>query len=80
MSATSTVTTLVAHNHTLDKETELLNCMGILVLAKGDDTPFNATFIQEEDIIELCFEVGQTHPKGCASVFGNRIGHFVLIW
>ena len=45
-------------------ETKLLNCMCILVLAKGNDTPFNATSIQEENIVELCIEVGQAHPKG----------------
>ena len=27
-------------------------------------TPFDATFILEEDIIELCTEIGQTQPKG----------------
>ena len=31
---------------------------------KGNGTPFNVTSIQEEDIIEHCVELGQTHPKG----------------
>ena len=64
MSTTSTVTALVVHDHTLGNEAELLNCMCTLLLAKGNGTPFNATSMQEEDIIELCVEVGQTHPKG----------------
>ena len=37
--------------------------MCVLVLTRGDGTPFNATSIQEKDIIELCVEMGQTHPK-----------------
>ena len=64
MSTMSTMTTSAAHNHTLGDETELLNHMCALVLARSDGIPFNATSIQEEDIIELCVEVGQTHPKG----------------
>ena len=38
--------------------------MCVLVLTRGDGTPFDAASIQEEDIIELCVEMGQTHPKG----------------
>ena len=38
--------------------------MCVLILTRGDGTPFDATSIQEEDIIELCVEMGQTHPKG----------------
>ena len=64
MSTTSTVSTLEAHDHTLGNKPKLLNCMCVLVLARGNGTPFNTTFIQEEDIIELCAEVGQTHPEG----------------
>ena len=64
MSTTSTVTTLTACDHTLGDDTELLNCMCILLLAKSDGTPFHATFIQEEDIIEFFVELGQIHPEG----------------
>ena len=67
MSTTSTATALVARDCTLDDKTELLNHMCVLVLVRGDGTPFNAVSIQEEDIIELCVEVGQTHLKGCFS-------------
>ena len=35
-----------------------------LVLTRGNDTPFDVASIQEEDIIELYIELGQTHPKG----------------
>ena len=31
---------------------------------QGIGTPFDTASIQEEDIVELCVEVGQTHPKG----------------
>ena len=63
MSTTSTVTTLVACNHIPGDEVELLNCMFVLVLTRGDGTPFDAISIQEEEIMELCIELGQTHPE-----------------
>ena len=64
MSTTSTVTALVAHNHNPGDKTELLDQMYALVLTRSDGIPFDATSIQKEDIIELCAEMGQTHPKG----------------
>ena len=38
--------------------------MCVLVLTRSNVTPFDATSIQEEDIMELCIQLGQTHPKG----------------
>ena len=38
--------------------------MCILVLTRDDGTPFDATCIQEEDMIYICIQLGQTHPKG----------------
>ena len=64
MSTTSTATPLTVHNYTPGNESELLNHMCVLVLAKGDGIPFNAASIQEEDIIKLCVKMGQTHLKG----------------
>ena len=64
MSTTSTLTTLVAHDHTLDNDSELLNCMCVLPITRGDGILFDATSIQEEGIVELCVKVGQVHPKG----------------
>ena len=64
MSTTSTVSALVAHDHTLGDDSKLLNCMCVLAIARGDGTPFDATSIQEEGIVELCVEVGQVHSKG----------------
>ena len=60
----TTVTTLAAFDHTVGNDSKLLNHMYILVIARGDGIPFHATSIQEEDIIELCVKVGQTHPIG----------------
>ena len=64
MPTTSTVAASVACNHIPGDEVELLNCMCVLALTRSNGTPFDATCIQEEDIIELCIELGQTHPKG----------------
>ena len=64
MFTTSTVTTLVAYYKIPGDEVELLNCMCVLVLTRGEGTWFGVASIQEEDIIEFCVELGQTHPKG----------------
>ena len=64
MSTTSAATTSVAHDHTVGNDSEFLNHMCVLAIARSDGTLLYATSIQEEDIIELCVEVGQVHPKG----------------
>ena len=58
------MTTLVAHDHIPGDEVELPNCMCVLVLTRGDGTPFDAASIQEEDIVEICIWLEQTHPEG----------------
>ena len=37
--------------------------MAGLAIARCDGTLFDTNSIQEEDIVELCVEVGQAHPK-----------------
>ena len=64
MSNMSTATGLAAHDHILGNDSKLLNCMCVLAIARGDGTPLDATSIQEDDIVELCVEVGQAHPEG----------------
>ena len=64
MSIMSTVTSLVACDHTLGNDSKLLNHMCVLAIPKGDGTSFDATSIQEEGKVELCVEVGQVHLKG----------------
>ena len=63
MYTTSTATTLAASDHTPGDDPDLLNCMCVLAIARGDGTPFDANSLQE-DIVELCVKVGQAHPKG----------------
>ena len=63
MSTMSTGTALVAHDHTLGNDSKLLSHMCVLAIARGHGTPFDATSVQEEDIVELCVKVGQAHPK-----------------
>ena len=64
MSTTSTGPALAGHYHTLGDNSELLNCMCVLVIASSDGTLIDATSVWEEDIVELCVEVGKTYPKG----------------
>ena len=35
-----------------------------ILLTKGDGTPFDASSTLEEDVIEICIQLGHTHPKG----------------
>ena len=60
----STITALVACDHSLGNDPGLLNCMCVLTIAMADGTPFDAGSLQGENIVELCVEVGQAHPKG----------------
>ena len=60
----SMVTTSAAGDHTLGDDSELLNHMCVLAIARNDGTPLDAASMQEEDIIKLCAEVGWAHPKG----------------
>ena len=64
MSTTSIAIALAACNHIQGDKTELLNLMCVLVLTRIDGTQFVATSIQEEDIVELCLEMGQAHLEG----------------
>ena len=38
--------------------------MCILILSKRDGIPFDVTSVMEEDIIEICIQLGHTHPMG----------------
>ena len=73
MSTMSTTTTSVACNHTLGNDPDFLNHMCILAIARGDGTQFDANSIQEEDIVELCFEVGQAQPKGVLQLLATEL-------
>ena len=71
MSTTSTATALVAQDQIPSDEVDFLNHICILVLTRGDGTLFDATSIQEEDIVEICIQLGHTLPERCASVFSS---------
>ena len=60
----STATALAARDQIPSDEMDLISCMYILVLTRGYGTPFDATSLQQEDIIEICVWLGHTHPKG----------------
>ena len=45
-------------------ETYLQNHMCNLILTKRDGTPVDVTSVMEQDIIEICIRLGQTHPMG----------------
>ena len=58
------MTALVARDHIPSDIADLSNHMCIFMLTKGNGTPFNASSILKEDIIEICILLGHTHPKG----------------
>ena len=64
MSTTSATTALAARDHIPSDIADLSNCMYLFALTKGNGTPFNASSILEEDIIEICIWFGHTHPEG----------------
>ena len=64
MSTTSTTTTLVARDCILSNIVDLSNPMYIFILTRGNGTLFNASSIQEEDVIKTSIQLGLTHPKG----------------
>ena len=64
MSTTFTATALAARDCIPSNVADLSNCMCIFILTRGDGTLFNASSIQEENVIEICFQLGHTHPKG----------------
>ena len=43
---------------------DLLNHTRILVLTRGDAALLDATSIQEQGTVEICVQLGHTHPKG----------------
>ena len=57
-------------NHLADRDcipndvADLSNRMCIFVLTRGNGTPFNASSIMEEDVVEICVWLGHTHPGG----------------
>ena len=63
MSTMSTVTASVARDQIPNDDVDLLNHTCILVLTRGDGTPFDAAFIQEE-AIKIYVWLGQTYLKG----------------
>ena len=64
MSMTSATTASVARDHIPSDVADLSNCICLFILTKGNDTPFNASSILEEYIIEICIWFGHTHPEG----------------
>ena len=64
MSTASTVTTSAVCDSTLGDEHKIANCICILVATQGDSTPFPHDSFQEEDLVELCIGLSQTHPEG----------------
>ena len=60
----STSATASGRDWTPSDESNLKNQMCLLVLTRQDGTPFNATSLSEEDIVEICIRQGHTHPMG----------------
>ena len=64
MSTTSTTTTLAARDHIPRDIADLSNHMCLFALTTGDGTPFDASSILEEDIVELYIHLGHKYPEG----------------
>ena len=64
MSTISAMTTSASRDHIPSNIVDLSNHMCIFALTRANGTLFDASSIQEEDIIEICVWFGHTHPKG----------------
>ena len=63
MSTISTATTLVTWDHITGNKVDILNC----VCSGTDQRPWHSIWFclhTGEDIIDICIQLGQTHPKG----------------
>ena len=69
---------LSGRDHILGDDSELLNHTCALAIARDDGSPFDATSIQEEDIIELCVSVGWAHPKSVLWLLGTEL--VIMFW
>ena len=63
MSTTSTMTASAARDCIPSNVADLSNHMCLFILTRGNGTLFDASSILEEDIIEMCIQLGHTHPK-----------------
>ena len=54
----------MAHDHTLGDDPDLANHICVLTITRDDGTPFDTDSLWKEDILELCINLGQAHPKG----------------
>ena len=62
--STTSATTASARDQVPFNETNLQNCMCVLILTKRDGTLFDVTSVLEEDITEICIRQGHIHPVG----------------
>ena len=64
MFMTSTTVASLARDCIPSSIADLYNLMCLFVLTRGDGTPFHASSMLEEHIIEICIWSGHTHPEG----------------
>ena len=64
MSTTSTMTALAASDFIPSCVSNLSNHMCLFILTRSDGTLFRASSILEEDVIEICIQLGHMHPEG----------------
>ena len=62
MLTTSSAAASVVQDQVPTDKANLYTHMCILILTKGDGTPFDVTSVLAEDIIEICIQLGLTHP------------------
>ena len=58
------MTASAARDHIPSDIGDLSNCMCIFILTGGNGTPFDASYILEEEVIEICIWLGHTYPEG----------------
>ena len=61
---TSSSATALDRDQVLSDDPHLKAKMCMFILMQKDGTPFDATSVLEEDILEICVTLGHTHPLG----------------
>ena len=62
MSITSSAT--ASRDREVPSPNSFRNRLLLITITKGDGTPMDASYILEEDIIEICIQRAHTHPLG----------------
>ena len=72
-----TLSTTVSRDWEVLSPNSFQNRLLLVIITKGDGTPLDASFISEEEIIEICIGQAHIHPLGVLLVLHDGISCFL---